>query len=129
MIEKGGYRRRLFGTIFDQNDKNSIQTIISKRSPQNIEFDAKWGPNMEPNRCPNPSKINAKTANEKDQENHQNHVSLNGKKIEIHWKNNCFLWFRRLCERERYQTNIKNETNIHPKIDTKIMLEQVMQKI
>ena len=29
-----------------------------------------------------------------------------------------------MCERERYQKNIKSGTKIHPKIDTKIMLEK-----
>ena len=33
-----------------------------------------------------------------------------------------------MCERERYQTNIKNKTKIHPKIDTQIMLEKGVVK-
>ena len=39
----------------------------------------------------------------------KNHVSLNGKIIEIHYKNFCFNGLEGcMCERERYQQNIKN---------------------
>ena len=47
---------------------NSIKTFTKnnsqKRSPQNIEFDAKGCQNGAKNRCPNSSKINAKIGNE-----------------------------------------------------------------
>jgi hypothetical protein len=43
----------------------------NKRSPQNMEFDAKGITKRNQKRCPNSLKINAKTCNEKDQENHQ----------------------------------------------------------
>ena len=60
----------------------------------------------------------------------KNHVSLNGKSIEIHLKNKCFWCFRRLPVRTgKVSKNIKSDTKIHPKIDTKIMLEKVMQQI
>ena len=59
----------------------------------------------------------------------KNHVSLNCKNIEIHNKTGVLDGLEGcMCERERYQKNIETET-IHPKIDTKIMLEKVMQKI
>ena len=45
---------------------------------------------------PNSLNINAKTGNEKDQEIIKNHVSMNGKIIQIHCKNNCFGRFSRL---------------------------------
>ena len=50
----------------------------------------------------------------------KNHVSLNSKIIEIHWKNNGFWWFRRLHVRMvKVWKNIENETNIHPKFNEK----------
>ena len=33
-----------------------------------------------------------------------------------------------VCERKRYQTNIKNESKTHSKIDVKTMLKKVMPK-
>ena len=46
----------------------------------------------------------------------QNHVSLNCKIIEFHCNNNGFDSLEGcMCERERYQKNIKNETKIHLK--------------
>ena len=61
-----------FGHIFDHKSiKNRFKKSSRKRSPQNIKFDAKGVPKWSQNRCQKSSKINAKTGNEKDQENHQ----------------------------------------------------------
>ena len=49
------------GTIVD---RNSIQNIIKKQSPQNSEFDAKGVPKWSPDRCQNSSKLDAKTGKE-----------------------------------------------------------------
>ena len=69
--EKGEARATSFGTIFDQNSiKIPSPKATGNQSPQNIEFDAKVVPKWNQNRCPKSSKINAKTGNEKDQENH-----------------------------------------------------------
>ena len=38
----------------------------------------------------NSSRINAKTGKEKDHENNQNHVSLNGEIIQVDCNNKCF---------------------------------------
>ena len=51
-------------------------------------------------------------------------IKNHGKIIEIHCKNKCFLWFRRLHVRTvRVSKNIKSETEIHSEID-----EQTMRK-
>jgi hypothetical protein len=64
-----------FGTLFahtsKKHNKNRFKKSSKKRSPQNMKFDAKGIPKCSQNRCQNSSKINAKTGNEKDQENHQ----------------------------------------------------------
>ena len=67
-----------------------MQTIIKKRSPQNMEFDAKGLPKWSQNRYQNSSKTNAKTCNEQIMKIITNNVSLNGKFIEIHNKKNAF---------------------------------------
>ena len=60
------------GTIFDQNrSKFGSHNHQQKRSPTNIEFDTKGIPKWNQNRCPNSSKINAETGNEKDHENYR----------------------------------------------------------
>ena len=70
-----------------------------------------------------------KLVTEKIMEIINNHVSLNGKFIEIHCKNKCFWWFRRLYVRtvkvskktaKVRQTPFQNRWTI----DTKIMLEK-----
>ena len=63
----------------------------------------------------------------------KNHVFLKGRIIEIHWKNNVFLWFRRLHLRTvkvSKKTSKIKPTSIRKsmKIDTKNMLEKGMQK-
>ena len=61
------------GTIFDQKSiTNRFKKASKKRSPTNIEFDTTGVPKWSQIRCQNSSTINAKTVNEKDQENHQN---------------------------------------------------------
>ena len=103
MTENGGYRRRLFGTILLKKDKPSIQTIIKKRSPRNMEFDAKGVPNWSQHRCQHSSKTNAKTGNETVQENHQKSC-FSGKNIEIHCEHTFFDGLESCrCERETYQ--------------------------
>ena len=48
------------------------------------------------------------------------HVSLNGKIIEVHGTNNfCEGLTGCVRERKMYQSNIKNDTKIHPNIDDK----------
>ena len=72
----------------EKSGKNAIENSFKNRSRKNMENEAKTLPKWSRNRCPNSSKINAKSGNDIDQEN--NHVSLNGKIIEIHCKSKCF---------------------------------------
>ena len=59
----------------------------------------------------------------------KNHVFLNGKIIQIHCKNNGFWRFCSLRARtERESNNIKTETEIQLKIDTKPMWKQCSNK-
>ena len=59
----------------------------------------------------------------------KNHVSLNGKIIQIHCKSNGFEGLAGCaCERKRYQKNIEIDTTIYPKIDTHFMLEKGIPK-
>ena len=64
----------------------------------------------------------------------KNHVSLKGKIIDIHWKNNSFLWFRRkvACANgkgiKKHQKWDQNPSGNRWQIDTKNMLEKGMQK-
>ena len=63
----------------------------------------------------------------------KNHVSLNRKNIEIHWKNACFWWFRRLHVRtgkvsKTHKKGHQNPSKNRWTIDTKNMLEKGMQK-
>jgi hypothetical protein len=56
----------------------------------------------------------------------KNHVSLNSKIIEIHWKNNGFWWFRRLHVRvvkvsKKHQKGDQNPSEIQWQIDQQIM--------
>ena len=53
-----------------------------------MELDTKGIPKESRNRCQKSSTINAENGNKKDQGNHQNHVSLDSKIIEIHCKTN-----------------------------------------
>ena len=66
--EKRVMRTRTFGCQFDAK---SIQKTHRNKSPQNMELDTKGVPKENRNRCINSSKTNAKTGNEKHQENHQ----------------------------------------------------------
>ena len=77
----------LFGTFLVQKALNNQCKI---RCRKNMKFHETTLKKRSPNQCHNSSKINAKTCNEKDQEIIKNHVSLKGKIIEIHWKNNVF---------------------------------------
>ena len=53
------------------------------------------------------------------------HVSLSAKIIQIQCKNKCSKRFYGLRARtEHVSKHINNDTNIHPKINTKFMLEQ-----
>ena len=73
-----------------------MQQIIIKTTPTKMEFNAKGVSRWSRNRCKQLSKNNAKTCNVKNNMKIiKNHVSRNGKIIEIHCKN-IFLWFRRL---------------------------------
>ena len=64
--------KSIVGPHFDQQSiKIRFKKSPPKRSPQNIKVDTKGVPKWSQNRCQNSSKINAKTSNEKDQENHQ----------------------------------------------------------
>ena len=58
--------------------------------PKGCQNGAKMDPKWTQNRCQKLLEINAKTDNEKDQEIIKNYVSLNGKNIEVHYKNKCF---------------------------------------
>ena len=59
----------------------------------------------------------------------KNHVSLNGKIIEIHCKNKSFWWFRRLHVRTVRVSKKHQKWNQHPwKINAKTMVEQMMAK-
>ena len=49
-----------------------------------MKIDANRVSKWSQNRCPGASETNAKTGIEKDPENHQNHVFLKGKIIEIY---------------------------------------------
>ena len=88
-----------------------------------MEFDTKGILTWNQNRCPNLSKINAKTGYGNDHENHQNHVSLNGKVIQIHCKNNSVFEDLASCvrQRKRYQTNTVNDIEVHPQFYEKSM--------
>ena len=72
--KKEGTRVRFLEQFLINNrskiDPVSIQKASKKRSPKNIEFDAKGVPKWSRNRYQNLSKINAQTGNEKDHENH-----------------------------------------------------------
>ena len=90
-----------------------------------------------PKRSQNGSKIDAKThqksvpklVTKKIRQIIQNHDSLNGEIIEFHLKNNGFLGFRTMHVRTgKVSTNIKNETNIHPKIDEKSIQKSCSKK-
>ena len=83
-------------------------------------------PKWSRNRFQNASKINARTGFRKMREIIKNHVSLKSKIIEIHCKNLCFWWFRRLHVRmvkvaEKHQKLNQHPSEIQWKIDTKIM--------
>ena len=70
--EKRVMRSRFLEPIFDHKSINNRFTNSSKkRSPTNMEFYTKGVPKWSHNRYQNSSKINAKTGNGKDQENHQ----------------------------------------------------------
>ena len=59
----------------------------------------------------------------------KNHVSLNGKIIQIHCKNKCFQGLAGCVrEQKRYPKNTKNAIEIHPQIDINLMLEKMMRK-
>ena len=59
----------------------------------------------------------------------KNHVSLKGKRIQIHCKNNGFEGLAGCVrERKRYQTNIKNDTTNHTNIDEKTMQNPCSKK-
>ena len=63
----------------------------------------------------------------------KNHVSLNGKIIEVHWKNTCFWWFRKFHVRTgkvstKLQKWDRNPSQNLWKVDTKIMLEKGITK-
>ena len=60
-----------FRAKIEKYNKMLFEKSLKKRSPKNMKFDAKGIPKWRPNRCQNSSKINAKTGNEKDQENYQ----------------------------------------------------------
>ena len=58
-----------------------------------------------------------------------NHVSLNGKILNFIFKTMVFDDSECcMCEQERYQKNIKNETTIHPKIDEKMIQKSFSKK-
>ena len=78
--------------------------------------ESKWSQN----RCPKSSKINAKTGKAKMMKIIKNHVSLNGKIIQINCKN-YFLKGLAGCvrERQRYPENIKDDIKIHLKSNAK----------
>ena len=68
------YAARLltFSSIFDQQSiQNRFKISITKRSTTNMEFDAKRFLKWSQNRYQKSSKINVKTGNKKDQENHK----------------------------------------------------------
>ena len=104
----------VLGPSFDQQSikKDGFKKSSKKRSTKNI------------NRYQNSSKIKARTGNGKDQGNHQK-SSLDGQIIEIHCKNKCLRWPRKLLHvwTRKVSKKIKNDTQIHPKID-----EQSIQK-
>ena len=57
---------------FDQKSlRHRFPNSSKKRSTNNMEFDAKGVPKWNKNRYQKSLKINAKTCNEKDQDNHQ----------------------------------------------------------
>ena len=97
----------IFRYVWIQFYKDTIQQIIKKRSPRNIEFDAKGMPKWSQNRWPNSSNINAKISIEQ----------KSWKSFELVVKT---ILFEDLtgCVRElkNYQTNIKNDCKIHTKM-------------
>ena len=128
--EKGGYRTaadflgpflikmiKIDATNHQKNDHPNIWNLMPKGVP-------KWSQN----RCQNSSKINAKTGNEKDQENHQQSCLSEWWK---HWNSLKKQFLDGLegcvCERERNQTNIKSETKIHSKIHSKIYAKSIQK--
>ena len=86
-----------------------------KRSPQNIEFDAKG--------CQNGAQTNQKSmpklVTKKTIQIIKNHVSLNGKVIQIHRKTNLFEGLAG-CVRERKKVSTKTSTMIPKSIPKSI---------
>ena len=132
---KGGDKATKFWSHFGAKSINiQFKTTLKKRSPRNMEFYAKWSQNVIQNCSKTHQKSMPKLVTKKIMKIIKNHVSLNGKIIEIHCKNKCFWWFRRLHVRtvKVSKKNIKSETNIHPQnrwiIDTNFMLEKGIPK-
>ena len=98
----------LLGAIFDQKSiKIPIKQLSKKRSPTNMEFDANGVPQWNQIDAKTHQTIKAKTGNVKDHQTHQNHVSLNGKIIEIHCKTSVFDGLAD-CVRETHQKLCQN---------------------
>ena len=69
---KGEAQQLFLGTVVDQKSiKSRSHYSTKKRSPKDMEYDAKRVPKWSQNRCQNSSIINAKTGNGKDHGNHQ----------------------------------------------------------
>ena len=110
-------------------DKKRFKKSSNKRSPQNIELYAKWGPTNGANNDANTyQKSMPKLVTNKIIKVIKSNVFLNGKTIQIHCKNNGFEYFTGCVrERKRYQTNINKNTN-HTQINEKTMQNSCSKK-
>ena len=97
-----GVPSRVFGEPFwIKINKNTIQKLSNKRSPQNIDFCSKEVPHL--NRCQLSSNIDAKTCSKQNEEHY--HFFLNGKIIQNHCKNKCSWRFSTLRARTEEVSN------------------------
>ena len=81
---------------------------------------------MEPASMPKLFKISAKIGKEI-MDIIKNHVSLNGKIIQIHYTKQIVLRFSRLHVRTESNKHFKIYSKIHPQIDINFMLKKMMQ--
>ena len=103
----------LFGIVFEGQKLQSsilgdpVKTTIKINSKNHQKHDHPKTWNLMPKGYQNVTKIDAKThkksmpklVTKRTRTIIKNNVSLKGKIIEMHWKNKCFWWFRRLHTR------------------------------
>ena len=133
-IEKGGCRPRkqincwtpfwskTDSKIHQKNDHPKTWNLMPKGFQKGTGIDAKTHRKSMP-----------KLVTKKIRKIIKNHVSLNGKNIEIHCKNKCSWWFRRLHVRKGKVSTKHAKWDQSPsenlwKIDTKVMLEKGVHK-